>query len=118
MGFGAYGSGPGGWSLSDQEKKETMEEIKVGQSEMKVEGEKEKEKKEEVKLDEGMLENVTLDENDGSFQSFVSMVTNSSRLTSPRGESSLMGQALVTPTKEGGSPGLLGLQGPQRQLRG
>ena len=120
MGFGAYGSGPGGWSLSNQEKKETMEEIKTVEKEMKVESEKEKEKKEEVKLDEGMLENVTLDENDGSFESFVSMVTNSSRLTSPRGESSMMGQALVTPTKEDGSPGTSGSSGssaPAKRMR-
>ena len=103
--------------LTDKKKKETLEEIKDVKEKMKVESEKEK--VEEVKLDEGMLENVTLDENDGSFESFASMVTNSSKLT-PRGETSMMGQAVVTPTKEGGSPGTSGSSGssaPAKRLR-
>ena len=119
MGFGAYGSGPGGWSLTDKEKKETLEEIKDVKEKMEAESEKEKEEVKDGKLDEGMLEKVTLDKNDGSFKSFASMVTNSSKLT-PRGETSMMGQAVATPTRTGGSPEATGSSGssaPAKKLR-
>lgn len=55
-------------------------------------------------------EKVTLDENDGSFESFVLMITNSSKLTQ-RGETSMMGQTVASPPSATESPGALGSSG-------
>ena len=96
----AYGSGPGGWSLSAEEKKETLEEIEEGKKEMKA-GEEEA-------------------AHDGSFESFMSMIANNSdsSVKSPRGETTAMGQLgdSPTPTSEG-SPGSSGSSAPAKRPR-
>ena len=71
-----FGNGPGLWTFSQEEKKEMMEELA------------------EVKEACGEVEQE--ETQDGSFASFVSMLSRSS-VTSPRGEISMMGQDAETP---------------------